>query len=187
VQEAPTGSSSAPAADVGSVRAALTRAARMRDWHGGEAAFLELVEREPTALRSPDISLAVRDLAVGLERDGSAGRILDALSTRCGQEGIDVLYDLVATRGRAAAALQAEAILRKPEVMAKASPPLQIAFALREAPCVDKLGLLDRAVAEGDGRALVVLETQGVACFRKHNKTLLAAISALRARIRRGP
>ena len=187
VQEAPPEPASAPVADVGVVRAALTRAARMRDWHGGEAAFLELVALEPTALRSPDISLAVRDLAVALERDGSGGKVLDALSTRCGEEGLDVLYDLVATRGRAAAALQAEAILRKPEVIAKASPTLQIAFALREAPCVDKLGLFDRAVAEGDGRALVVLETQGVACFRRNNKTLLAAISALRSRIRRGP
>src|SRR5262249_54859898 len=163
------------------------RAVRVRDYRGGEAAFLELVEREPTALRSPDISLAVRDLAVGLERDASGGRILDALSTRCAQEGLDVLYDLVATRGRAAAAVQAAAVLRSPEVMAKASPALQIAFVLREAPCVDKLGLLDRAVAEGDGRALVVLETQGVACFRKNNKTLLAAIAALRTRVHRGP
>jgi eukaryotic-like serine/threonine-protein kinase len=180
-------SAAAPPAEAGTQRAALLRAMRVRDYHGGEAAFFELVERDPGGLRSPDISLAVRDLAVALERDPGGDRILDALSTRCGPEGLDVLYDLVSTRGRAAAAVRAGEMLKKPEVMARATPTLRIAFELREAPCVDKLGLLDRAVAEGDSRALVVLETQGAACFRKNNKALLAAIAALRSRIRRGP
>jgi hypothetical protein len=77
-------------------------------------------------------------------------------------------------------------VLRQKDVIARGTPEMRIAFALREASCVDKLGLLDRAAAEGDGRALVVLQTQGVACFRKNNRAVQEAMAALRARLHRG-
>jgi eukaryotic-like serine/threonine-protein kinase len=167
-------------------RTLLLRALRVRDWKGGEAAFLDLVEHEPAAFRTPDMALAARDLAVAVEREGFGDRLFDALTNRLGTSGLDVLYDLVATKGRAGAALRAGEILRRAEVMERATPELRVAFALREAPCVEKLGLLDRAAAEGDGRALVVLQTQGVACFRKNNKAVLGAMAALRSRLHRG-
>ena len=43
--------------------------------------------------------------------------------------------------------------------------------------------LLDRAAAEGDERALLVLETQGVACFDRSNKAVNEATVALRTRL----
>jgi hypothetical protein len=183
-----TATASAPgqAPDVAALRETLLRSLRVRDFASGEEAFLELVQRNPDALRDPEMGVAVRDLAVELDREGKADRLFDALTGRLGQAGLDVLYDLVATRGLASAALRAATVLRRKEVLARATPEMRVAFQLREAACVDKLAMLDRAAAEGDGRALVVLQTQGVACFKKNNKAVQEAMAALRSRLSRG-
>jgi serine/threonine-protein kinase len=173
-------------ADLANRRALLLRALRVRDWNGAEAGFLELCARDPGIFHNADMALVARDLAGALDREGTGDRVFDALENRLGTDGLDILYDLVATKGRSGAAVRAGTILRKRPVLDRASPALAVAFALREAPCADKLGLLDRAVREGDGRALVVLQTQGVACFKKNNKAVLEAMSALRARLNRG-
>ncbi len=191
-QAAPTASGSAtskasPDAEGPSPRAMLLHALRVRDLRIAEGAFVELSEREPDAFREADIALAARELTVALDREGRADRVFDVMTNHLGPVGLDLLYDLVATRGRAGAALRAATMLRRPGVMARATPEMRIAFELREAPCVDKLALLDRAVAEGDARALVVLETQGVLCFKKHNRGIHGAMVALRARLRHGP
>src|SRR5262249_39633558 len=112
-------------------------------------------------------------------------RIFAALTDQLGTDGLDVLYDLVASKGRSNAALRAGELLRKKEIMARAAPELRIAFELREAPCVDKLARLARAGKEGHARALVVMENQGLACFKKNNKAVLEAMKELRARLSR--
>jgi serine/threonine-protein kinase len=160
---------------------------RVRDLRAGEAAFLEIAQREPDAFHEPDISLAARDLIVALDREAHADRLFDTMTNQLGAVGLDLLYDLVATRGRASAALRAATMLRRKGVLARATPELRIAFELREAPCIAKLGLLDRAVKEGDARALVVLETQGTGCFKKGNRAVREATAALRARLRKAP
>jgi tRNA A-37 threonylcarbamoyl transferase component Bud32 len=172
--------------DAANQRTLLLRALRVRDWNGGEAAFLDLVAHDGAMFRSPEMAAAARDLAVALDREGNGDRIFEALTSRLGVAGLDVLYDLVATKGRAGAALRAATVLRRRGVLSRATPELRIAFQLREATCVEKLSLLDRAANEGDGRALVVLQTQGSACFKKHNKALLEAMTVLRSRLNRG-
>jgi eukaryotic-like serine/threonine-protein kinase len=144
------------------------------------------VAHDPSVFHEPGMALAARDLAVALDREGKGDRLFDALTNRLGSDGLDVLYDLVATKGRAGAAVRAGTVLHQKDVLARATPEMRVAFALREASCVDKLGLLDRAAAEGDGRALVVLQTQGVACFKKNNRAVQEAMTALRARLHRG-
>ena len=62
------------------------------------------------------------------------------------------------------------------------SPELHIAYLLRVAPCDGKLALLERAVAQGDARALLVLQTSGVACFRR-NRSVDDAIRQLRSKL----
>jgi serine/threonine-protein kinase len=172
--------------EVAAKRAEFLRTLRVRDFAAGEAVFLDLVEHDPDAFRDPEIGVAVRDLAVALDRMGSADRVFEALTSRLGPRGLDVLYDLVATRGKAGAALRAATVLRQKGNLGRASPEMRIAFELREAPCIEKLGMLDRAAAQGDGRALVVLQTQGVACFKKNNRAVQEAMAALRARLHRG-
>jgi hypothetical protein len=77
--------------------------------------------------------------------------------------------------------------------MARASPALRVVRDLKLASCKDRPALFDRAAAEGDERALVVLgnmltpdcaETAG-ACCASHDPKLAAATSALRQRLRR--
>jgi hypothetical protein len=184
-----TASAPAPetSTDASIQRSLLLRALRVRDWNGGEAAFLELVARHPAVFHDPATAQAARDLAVALEREGHGDRLFEALTTRLGTDGLDVLYDLVATKGLAGAAVRAGTVLRQNEVLARATPEMKVAFTLREASCADKLGLLDRAEREGDVRALVVLQTQGVACFNKNNRALQEAMAALRTRLRHGP
>lgn len=189
----PTASASAEApappagdgADPAVPAALLLRALRVRDWNGGEAAFFDLISRDPRALHGAEMAVAARDLAATLEREHRGDRIFEALTDKVGTDGLDVLYDLVASKGRSSAAVRAAEALRRKEVIERASPEMRIAFELREAPCVDKLALLDRAVKEGDARALIVLENQGLACFRKNNKAVLEAMKELRARLSR--
>jgi serine/threonine-protein kinase len=180
---------SAPSAEVAgqSPRSMLLHGVRVHDLREAETAFLELGQRDVEAFHEPDMSLAARDLAVALDREGRADRLFDVMTNQFGPVGLDLLYDLVATRGKASAALRAATMLRRKGVLARATPEMRIAFELREAPCVAKLALLDRAVNEGDARALVVLETQGAGCFKKHNRAISEAMQALRARLRKAP
>jgi hypothetical protein len=95
-----------------------------------------------------------------------------------------VLYAIVERKGGTLGALRAAGLLRRRDVIDRASPALRLAFALRDAPCDAKPALFDEAVREGDARALAALETQGRACFQK-NRALEQAIAALRARLLR--
>ena len=95
-----------------------------------------------------------------------------------------MLYEIIETRGRSTPALRATDLLRDPVVAARATAATRIAFELRDAPCDKKLTLLDRGVADGDGRALLVLETVVKRCF-KHNRPVDDAIKQLRTRLKR--
>ncbi len=64
------------------------------------------------------------------------------------------------------------------------SPALRIAFALRDAPCDEKLALVDDAVKEGDERALFGLDVVAHGCV-KDPKRIDPAIRALRERLDR--
>jgi serine/threonine-protein kinase len=171
-----------PSFDAAATKGALVKATQVRDWAGAETAFKALVENKPGALRDPTIELAMRDLVVGAERDGHANDVLDALAHKLGAEGVDVVYDIVQSRGGSKAAEHAVSLLREPDVIKKASPALRIAFELREAPCEQKAALLDRAVKEGDARALGVMRTLASSCLR-HNKALGRAMLDLAVRL----
>jgi eukaryotic-like serine/threonine-protein kinase len=168
--------------DASGLRAIVIQAARSRDWESGEAALLALVDRDPASFSRAEVFNAARDVVVGLERDDNADKVFDAIVGRLGDRGLDLLYELVESKGGSRAATRAAELLRKDELKARESPAIRIALELREAPCVDKLKLLDRAVKDGDGRALVVLQTQGVACFRK-SRELDRAMSALKSKL----
>jgi serine/threonine-protein kinase len=174
--------------DIRGLRARLVRAAEIGDWDAGEEALVALAAARPAAFRVPAIATAAKDTLNALERTGNGrgDRAFELLGGRSGSEGLDLLYDLVESRGGSFAAKRASAILAAPEARARESKALRVAFDLRAAPCARKLDLLKRAVEEGDGRALVVLETFGVACFG-HNQRVEAATKSLRARLNTPP
>jgi hypothetical protein len=84
--------------------------------------------------------------------------------------------------GRTEPGQRATYLLRQPSVAARATPATRIAFELRDTPCSRKLSLLDRAVSQGDRRALTAMETVVASCFRA-SPQLSAASQKLRARL----
>ncbi|WP_438016986.1 protein kinase [Sorangium sp. So ce315] len=165
-------------------RKELADASRGRRWVKAAEALNALAERDPTALRDRAIAIAARNVAIAISKTGGelADKVFDALATRFGAEGLDVLYEIVETRGRSTPATRAAKLLRDPEVAARGTPAVRIAFELRDATCGEKLPFLDRAITEGDKRTLVVLETAVRPCYTK-NRAIDEAIKTLRARL----
>jgi serine/threonine-protein kinase len=184
---APSASAGASSAhfDGAAMRLLLRRSTPARDWVRATDAFFALVDHDAAAFHEPAILVATRDLAANAALAGgdSADRIFDALAHRAGSDGLDVLYELVRTRGGSKAATRAMELLGKSDVIARATPELKVTLALRDAPCSDKPALLDRAVAEGDLRTLVVMQTVAAACLGK-SKALENAERALKQRLR---
>ncbi|WP_437927007.1 protein kinase [Sorangium sp. So ce291] len=168
-------------------RKALTGAVRARKWVKAAEALNQLAERDPTALRDRAVAVAARNVAISISKTGEelADKVFDALASRFGTAGLDVLYEIVETRGRSTPATRAAKLLRDPEVAARGTPAVRIAFELRDATCGEKLQFLDRAVSEGDQRTLVVLETAVRPCYTK-SRTIDEAIKKLRARLEGG-
>ncbi|WP_438025838.1 protein kinase domain-containing protein [Sorangium sp. So ce233] len=168
-------------------RKALADAARARRWVKAAEALNALAERDPTALRDRALAIAARNVAIAISKTGGelADKVFDALASRFGTAGLDVLYEIVETRGRSTPANRAAKLLRDPEIAARGTPAVRIAFELRDATCGEKLPFLDRAVSEGDQRTLVVLETAVRPCYTK-NRAIDEAIKKLRARLEGG-
>ncbi len=182
---APAAPAAAPASiDVAQKRGDLRRFATAKDWPHASDVFFALVDHAPDGLHDPTLTYPVRDMAASLALAGGepADKVFEALAQRAGADGPDILYELVRTRGGSKAAARALDLLAKPEVIARATPSLRVTIALREAPCPEKAGLLDRAVAEGDLRTLVVMETVAAACLGKSN-ALREAEKALRLKL----
>ncbi|WP_437905630.1 protein kinase [Sorangium sp. So ce327] len=168
-------------------RKALTDAVRARRWVKAADAIQQLAERDPAALRERALAIAARNVAIAIAKTGEehADKVFAALSSRFGTAGIDVLYEIVETRGRSTPATRAAKLLRDPEIAARGTPAVRISFELRDATCGEKLPFLERAVSEGDERTLVVLETTVRPCYKK-SRAIDDAIKNLRSRLEGG-
>ncbi|WP_437997526.1 serine/threonine-protein kinase [Sorangium sp. So ce185] len=213
---APTASASAPApagsgaasADVAALagpaplegaelpaeRERLVGAVRAKRWEDAESALFVLLDKDRAAFEQRDVMTAAAAVAVksSYRPDGRADPIFEALESRLGQEGLDIAYEIVSGYGGTQGGKRAAALLRRPEVLERASAPLRIAVELREAPCRRKQALFERAALEGDARALVFLEMLrssqcqpriGQCCFH-HHAGLERAVRSLRDRLR---
>ncbi|MBN1610208.1 MAG: protein kinase [Polyangiaceae bacterium] len=89
-------------------------------------------------------------------RGEPAARAWKLMVEDMGPSGPDVLYRLIVTKPRLAE--RARQLLDSAPVRRRVTPALAIAYELKSAPsCAARLPLLDRAIEEGDGRALSVL------------------------------
>jgi eukaryotic-like serine/threonine-protein kinase len=104
-------------------------------------------------------------LAIALSKENAGGELLEALANDLGSKGLDILYALVEGQGRAPIALAAMKFLEDKTRVARGTPAMQIALALRVSSCAEKLKLLERASKDGDMRTRIVLETLGRDCF----------------------
>ncbi|WP_437722972.1 protein kinase domain-containing protein [Sorangium sp. So ce861] len=203
----PAGSGAAPAegaalagpaplegAELPAERERLVGAVRAKRWDDAESALFVLLAKDRAAFEQRDVMTAAAAVAVksSYRPDGRADPIFEALESRLGQEGLDIAYEIVSGYGGTQGGKRAAALLRRPEVLERASAPLRIAVELREAPCRRKQALFERAALEGDARALVFLEMLrssqcqpriGQCCFH-HHAGLERAVRSLRDRLR---
>jgi eukaryotic-like serine/threonine-protein kinase len=180
----------APSPRVVAGRNELKAAAKAKDWPRAAGALAALGARDAAAFRERDVvaSAALTMAALDQLRRPEAPGLYDLLAGRLGEGGPDVLFAM-ASSGRTMTAVRAATLLRREDVLARASKAVRIALALRESPCVKKAELLGRAGAEGDARMLPELEALRVTeCRRKHgcclkdSPALARAISDIGAR-----
>ena len=85
-----------------------------------------------------------------------------------GEPGIDILYYLVTAKGSSDAARLAGDLLKRPEVAARGSKAMQIAWAMRNAKgCDAKRALFGKAKDDGDGRTFGQLALLDRPCGRR--------------------
>lgn len=177
-------------------RATFEDAMRQRNMKGALEALEALVALDVEVLSDPLVRGNVVALAqsVSLLQGKDPERFLDLLATKAGTRGIDVLYELVTTKGGSRAAQDSDLYLRDANVLERASPALKIAWELRQAEtCVQKKPLLARASSDGDRRALGQLQLtkqrcgRGATCCDWKDPELDAALAAIQARLATAP
>lgn len=195
----PNGPSAAATRDGTALRAALRGAAEAKAWRKAADALIELADADPRAfVERPVINASVSivtNIELGALDAKRAEDVYQALAMKAGSGGLDALYEVLSTRGRSSAAARAGELLRRGDVMDRATPALKIAMDLREAPCNDKLSLLDRARDDGDLRVVAELDIlrseacnlrKGQCCFPR-SPQIEKTIYLVRTRLRGAP
>ncbi|NUP09060.1 MAG: serine/threonine protein kinase [Polyangiaceae bacterium] len=189
--EAPSGAPStvktqAPKTSAPPTTAAATTAS-------AENPLLQVLHAKPDPLADASVrSETIKGVSALAENDPKqAAAVFDELSSKQGEAGLEVLYEIVAANETSKAALMARQYFDQPAVLAKASAPLKIAYELRRAACARRSFLFGRAGQEGDARALAVLTSMmppecqpgaSPCCFKQHGD-LEKAIADIKARV----
>lgn len=139
----------------------LAKAAGSKDATQGAEALLALAAIEPSKLAAPGVlqHAAAVAVVVALGDAETADLVIERLaSAELGSAGPDVLYQMAAVHGGSKGAARALELLRRKDVIRRATPALRVALELRQSPCAERPRLLDRAAREGDRRALLLLQ-----------------------------
>lgn len=152
-------------AEIATLKSKYQLAWRNKDWRGAAKEAIALIKGAPSVFNEPDLAQRTEKLAIALSKENADGELLEALGNDLGSKGLDILYALVEGQGRAPVALNAMKLLEDKSRVARGTPAMQVALALRTSSCAEKLKLLDRAGKEGDMRTRIVLETLGRDCF----------------------
>jgi hypothetical protein len=172
---------------------ALAHARDKAGYVAAVSAVRRLVEADERAASDPDVKQVLLLAASGPIDAATAA--LEAMGEPMGARGADLLYELLlAPSVGKFPKSRATALLATPEVQARATPALRIAYELRTAlPCKRK-ELLGRARSDGDVRALAYLKpllaTRGCGLFSRSDcyaclgtrSDVRAAIAAIEAR-----
>jgi serine/threonine protein kinase len=183
-----TAAAALPEAPDAASRTLLRTAVSTHDYLRAIPAFRALAEHDTAAFRDPLVATAARDLAVVLAAisNPETEAIYGALATQLGEAGVDILYEIVRTRGGTKASTRATALLEKPEILARAPASARISYEYARALCPDKLTLLERCKAEGDVRTVMAMEASAKTCFNQ-NQALDDAMRTLRQRLSARP
>ncbi len=151
--------------DIAGLKAKYQVAWRGKDWRGASKEAIALIKGAPSVFNDVDLAQRTERLAIALSKENAESELLEALANDLGSKGLDILYALVEGQGRAPVALAAMKFLEDKTRVAKGTPAMQIALALRVGSCAEKQKLFERASKEGDMRTRIVLETLGRDCF----------------------
>lgn len=167
--------------EIADTKAKYQVAWRGKDWRGAAKEAIALIKGAPDVFSDVDLAQRTERLAIALSKENAESELLEALANDLGSKGLDILYALVEGQGRAPVALAAMKFLEDKTRVARGTPAMQIALALRVSSCAEKLKLLERAAKDGDMRTRIVLETLGRDCFPQ-NAELEKTIFDLRVR-----
>jgi serine/threonine-protein kinase len=152
------------------------------------AALLDLIGTDAGALAEEGVQSAVVTLLARLpSAAGSTDKVFYALTYNAGAAGFDALYGVFERFPSSYAARHAESTLTW--LYDRASPALQVTWALRRTECGDVPRLFERAGNVGDKRTLSLLAAmqdphcklrRGQCCFRR-NSALDKAVAQLKA------
>ncbi|MCC6526881.1 MAG: hypothetical protein IT373_29800, partial [Polyangiaceae bacterium] len=187
---APAASASAPAAPAAplepgaraELRARVTEALGKARWDDVASTMLELLDKDAAALGDAAGRELAIDVMTALVREAHPRSDEVSRAIALAEGGTDLLYALVERSGVAPTSRRAAELLREPEVRARMSPAVAIAFDLREARCDKKVDLLPRAVADGDLRAIASIDITVRPCVSRQNR-VDEAVGALRERL----
>lgn len=177
-------------------RARLLGASEEEDWASGGKALLALAQIDDEALadgRRRGAAVAVAS-ALAFAGGETADGVFAALKNAFGADGIEVLFEIVRTRGATRASARASEILASPEVAPRVPASMRLALEFRKASCEEKRGMFARMVEQGDRRALdelVILrdskcERDSDPCCFREDKDIATAIKQLRERLKVG-
>jgi serine/threonine-protein kinase len=171
----------------------LALSVEAEDWNRGAAALAALARIDPSALGEARLRHAAVAVATALAFEGgpTSDRVFDALTRDFGGDGLEVLFEIIRTRGSTKASKRASDILARPEVAPRVPAGMRLALEFRRATCEGKRAMVARAADEGDKRVLdelVILrdrrcERDEDPCCFKTDKDLAAAIKRLRERL----
>jgi serine/threonine-protein kinase len=151
-----------------------------------------LLELDPNAPRDREVRSMIIELAmrIMLVPGDWPTRVYAQITYKMDTVGIDILYELMTTKGGSRAAKLAEELLKDAKIRARGSEALRVTYDLRKAKsCEAKIALFDRAKEHGDTRVLGQLQVLNRDCRRRdtcclrNDPQLKEAIEALRVRL----
>ncbi len=138
-------------------RERMRKAIPKKDWIQASKALLALAKIDPDMVTGSEMRSDVVTIVAGIGFDSNSAeseQVFKLLGNDLGSGGLDILFQVLRTRGGSKAARRANDLLAQPAAMARATPALRVALDLRKAACPDKRNFFARAVEEGDVRAL---------------------------------
>jgi hypothetical protein len=179
--------------DARELRAELRKEVQFGRFGSATDVLARLLGVDPTSPQDSEVRGDIVELSmrVMLLTGDEPDRVFDMISTKMGATGMDILYELLTTRGGSRAAARAEELLRDEKVRARGTPAARVAYDLRMARgCDEKKALFGRAKSDGDGRTLGQLQLLNRRCGRRspgccleNDPELRETIDALKARL----
>ncbi len=120
-----------------------------------------LAELDPNAASDGNVKKGLVLLAVRACLPGSShcDKMITLLTDKLGPHGIDVLFEIIVTKGGTIAHTNAVRLLKDPEIRKRGTVAMNVAYELRTAPnCDAKRALFARVREDGDYRALRELD-----------------------------